>query len=437
MSATKVLLQTIIFSILPFSLGAFNTFLSPPGTAESSGKVIKESPKAKNPFRLQTVVIDPGHGGHDPGCLGKRSREKHLALAVSKNLASMIREHHPDTRVIMTRDEDVFIPLHERAAIANRNQADLFISIHCNFFPNRPDIRGSETYVMGLHTADHNLEVAKRENASILLETDYEKNYDYDPNSPEGHILLSMFQNAYLEQSIMFAEKVENSIKQHAKRHSRGVKQAGFVVLKETTMPSVLVETGFLSHSREESFLLTSQGQRQIAAALLRAFSEYKAEMEGGALPVEIQQPVAVKRPPEKTERPAPAQARTVSREVAVNPPPPPPPRLEDSRATITTPPQKRAFEEKTPIRFHVQLAASSGRLETRSPKWERLTHTVEIVRENGLNKYQIRNFDSLETALGVKNMLRQEGFPDAFLVAYKGAQKITIKQAKSELGLQ
>ncbi|MEL7223048.1 MAG: N-acetylmuramoyl-L-alanine amidase, partial [Bacteroidota bacterium] len=228
-----------------------------------------------------TVVIDAGHGGHDPGCSGANSVEKHLALAIAQSFARNIEFNYPDVNVILTRDSDIFIPLHERAAIANRAQADLFVSIHCNALPGSSATWGSETYVMGLHTAAHNLDVAKRENNAILLEDNYERNYDYDPNSPEGHILLSMFQNAHLEQSILFAERVENHIEETAKRRSRGVKQAGFVVLKETAMPSVLVEAGFLTSVKDEKFLLTKEGQADIAEALLQAFADYKNMLEG------------------------------------------------------------------------------------------------------------------------------------------------------------
>lgn len=251
-----------------------------------AGKVNQVPALTEAPYRIKTIVIDAGHGGKDPGCSGANSREKHIALAVCLKLAENIRAQFPNIRVILTRDRDVFIPLYERAAIANRANADLFISVHCNFLPGSSATRGTETYVMGLHTADHNLNVAKRENDAILLEEDYEKNYDYDPNSPEGHIMLSMFQNAYLEQSILLAEKFEAHVAQNAGRRSRGVKQAGFVVLKETTMPSILAEIGFLSNAKEEAFLLTDGGQDEIVNALSMAFAEYKQIMENGAFTV-------------------------------------------------------------------------------------------------------------------------------------------------------
>ena len=291
MMKANTFLQTLLTFLLPITLSGFNFSLSFPDT-NVVGKVIKESIIAKKDYQIKTIVIDAGHGGHDPGCLGGNSQEKHLALAISLEFAKVIRAQYPELNVILTRDKDVFIPLHERAAIANRNHADLFISIHCNYMPGSKATHGSETFVMGLHTADHNLEVAKRENSAILLEDNYEKHYDYDPNSPEGHILLSMFQNAYLEQSILFAERVENHFA-GISRKSRGVKQAGFVVLKETAMPSVLVETGFLSNRDEEAYLMQPEGQQQIAYAMLNAFREYKAIVEGNPVP----EPLAMRTP--------------------------------------------------------------------------------------------------------------------------------------------
>ena len=212
----------------------------------SKGEGTKVNLQGKPPYRIKTVIIDPGHGGYDPGTHGVSTLEKDLVLSVGKKLRDLLTEKYPQIKVIMTRDKDVFIPLYQRAKIANDANADLFISIHANFMPKSSVTLGTETYVMGLHTAEYNLDVAKRENAAILLEENYKNNYDYNPNSPEGHILFSMYQNAYLDQSIQFGQFVENQYASHANRKSRGVKQAGFVVLKATSMPSVLLEIGFL-----------------------------------------------------------------------------------------------------------------------------------------------------------------------------------------------
>ena len=232
-------------------------------------------------YEVKTVVIDAGHGGHDGGCSGRHSKEKHLTLKVAKQLRDYIKESFPYVKVILTRETDVFVKLHERSAIANRNNADLFISIHCNAASNKSSVYGTETYVMGLHKTESNLNVAKRENSVILSETDYSNHYDgFDPNSPMAHISFSLFQNAYQDQSIFFADLVEKQFSQRAGRKSRGVKQAGFLVLYKTAMPSVLIESGFLTNRKEEDFLKSTYGQEIIASAIYRAFKEYKNLVE-------------------------------------------------------------------------------------------------------------------------------------------------------------
>lgn len=231
-------------------------------------------------YRIKKIVIDAGHGGKDPGTHGDFSREKDIALKIALELGTTIKKYLPDVEVIYTRKDDNFIELIDRADIANKNGADLFISIHCNSISN-PKIKGTETWVMGLHTSEANLQVAKRENSVILLEESYEENYgDFDPNSDESHILLSLYQSAYLENSLNLAGRIESQFKERVGRHSRGVKQAGFVVLYKTSMPSVLVETGFLTNTEEEKQLNDVTQQSYIASGIFRAFRDYKVEIE-------------------------------------------------------------------------------------------------------------------------------------------------------------
>lgn len=231
-------------------------------------------------LNINTIVIDAGHGGHDPGCQYFGSKEKDITLKIALELGKKLEAALPDVKIIYTRKTDKFIGLYDRAAIANRNHADLFISIHCNSNP-KSEVSGSETYVMGLHKATGNLDVAKRENEVITLEENYIERYEgFDPNSPESHIYFSMFQNAYIDQSIKLASKIENHLPKNSNLTSRGVKQAGFLVLWQTKMPSVLVEVGFLSNRKDHELLSSTEGIQNIAKNLTNAVLDYKKALE-------------------------------------------------------------------------------------------------------------------------------------------------------------
>ena len=208
-------------------------------------------------------------------------KEKEIALKVALEVGRLIKENIPGVKVIFTRKTDVFVELDQRANIGNKNRADLFISIHCNANPYSSAIFGTETYTMGLHTSEENLEVAKRENSVILQEKDYKGKYDgFDPESAEAYILLSNFQSAFIDNSLKFSELVEKQFKYRAGRKSRGVKQAGFLVLRKTAMPSSLIEIGYLSNAKEELYLKSKEGQAHIASAIYRGFKEYKQSIE-------------------------------------------------------------------------------------------------------------------------------------------------------------
>lgn len=229
--------------------------------------------------KIQTVTIDAGHGGHDVGCTYGGAREKDVTLAVALKVGQEIEKLMPDVKVIYTRQKDEFIELHERAGIANRKNADLFISIHCNA-NKKTEVFGTETFSMGLHKSEGNLDVAKRENSVILLEKDYQEKYEgFDPNSPEAHIYFSFLQSAYLEQSLKLAANVEKNFTA-VKRSSRGVKQAGLMVLWKSKMPSILIETGFLSNAKERTYLTSDSGQVVLAQAIAKAVKQYKTSVE-------------------------------------------------------------------------------------------------------------------------------------------------------------
>ncbi|MCB0737490.1 MAG: N-acetylmuramoyl-L-alanine amidase [Bacteroidetes bacterium] len=241
-------------------------------------------------FTIKTVVIDAGHGGRDPGCVSGSNHEKTIALNIAKQLGKMITDSFKNVKVIYTREEDKYVELWERASIANRNNADIFFSIHVNANDN-VTVYGTESYAMGTHVVGKNLnarkeeqeiaETTKRENEVILEEDGYQEKYDgFNPNDPASHIVFELFQSEYIEQSLELASKIQTKLKDHSNRRNRGVKQAGFVVLWKTTMPAVLIETGYLTNSDERTHLTSDHGQKNIASGIFSAFVDYKASME-------------------------------------------------------------------------------------------------------------------------------------------------------------
>ena len=235
---------------------------------------------ALNKRQIKTIVIDAGHGGHDPGCQYGGAKEKEVTLKIALALGKKISEELSDVKVIFTRKTDEFVTLWERANIANRNQADLFISIHCNANKNT-EVSGTETFAMGLHKAESNLEVSIRENDVILMEKNYEERYEgFDPNSPETHIILSLHQNAYLDKSIDLASRIEKYFVKNKVNSSRGVKQAGFVVLWKTKMPSILIETGFLSNKNDRILLTSDDGVDKITDNIKYSLVDFKQSIE-------------------------------------------------------------------------------------------------------------------------------------------------------------
>ena len=237
-------------------------------------------PEEREVNKIKVVVLDAGHGGKDPGNLGTgryQTTEKQIALDVTMQVGKYIEEAFPDIKVIYTRKTDEFIGLKERTRIANENKADLFISIHCNS-NERSSAKGADTFIMGLHKTEANLRTAQKENAAMLLEKDHEVVYDgFDPKSPESMIALSLRQSIHMEQSLDIASLVQRQFRERVHRTDRGVKQAGFWVISFTTMPSILIELGFLTNPQEEDFLQSEDGRSYMASAIYRAFKEYKA----------------------------------------------------------------------------------------------------------------------------------------------------------------
>ncbi len=230
--------------------------------------------------KIRRIVIDAGHGGKDPGTSGEFSVEKDIALSIALETGEIIKKYMPEVEIIYTRNDDSFPTLKDRSDLANNKHADLFMSIHCNSAPWSEKVHGTETYVMGVQNTGRNFEVAKRENSVILLEEDYEKNYEFDLDSPESYMLFSLTQTAFQERSISLASKIEDQFKNRVGRRSRGVKQSSLYVLWSTAMPSVLIETGYLSNSKEERELNDKLQQTYIASGIFRAFRDYKKEIE-------------------------------------------------------------------------------------------------------------------------------------------------------------
>ena len=374
--------------------------------------------------KVRTIVIDPGHGGHDSGCHGSSAYEKHVALSVSLKLGKLIEQHFPDVKVIFTRKTDVFVELYRRAQIANENKADLFICIHCNSGPKAAF--GAETFVMGLHKTDDNLSVARRENAVILQEDNYEKRYDgFDPNSPEAHIIFSLYQNAYLYQSLYFAEKLQHEFKHTAKRHNRGVKQAGFLVLYRTTMPSVLIETGFLTNADEEKYLKSAEGQNKMAFSILKAFQQYKSWVDDSndtrnlsEGPEDVSEATGKDEKPKDTDKPKETE----------KPVEPPVYQKPDNPSTSTP---KEDSENSNRVVYRVQIHNSPKKLSLKSSVFKGRDDVWEY-EQNKSYKYTVGKFDKLEDATKLQAEMKKAGFADAFVVVFKNNQRITLQEAKA-----
>jgi N-acetylmuramoyl-L-alanine amidase len=357
---------------------------------------------------ISTVVIDPGHGGKDPGSLTKRVYEKDIVLAIALKLGNYIKSNLPDVQVIYTRSTDVFIPLNQRAEIANKNQADLFISIHANK-TDHSSPRGTETFAMGLSRVEQNLEVAKKENAAIQWEDDYKEKYQgYDPNSAESFIIFSYVQNTYLKQSLDLANLIQEQFTDHAQRVNRGVKQAGFLVLWKTAMPGVLIESGFISNPEEEKFLTSSNGQDIIAASIYRAFRNYKQQIESRSLYA--------------TQTPDTNDAA----EPIINNTP---------LVTIPEPDSVPLVTNNTPssgITFSVQISASQKPLSTQSNFFKGLKD-VEAFRTASGYKYIIGRKNNYAEILEYCKIIKNY-FPDAFIIALEEGKIIPLKEALNKI---
>ncbi|NTW33781.1 MAG: N-acetylmuramoyl-L-alanine amidase, partial [Bacteroidetes bacterium] len=314
-----------------------------------------------------------------------------------------IEKNIPGVKVIYTRDTDVFVELFKRAKIANENKADLFISIHCNASPYKTP-SGTETYVMGLHKSQANLDVAQKENASILMEDSYSNNYDgFIPSSTEAYIIFSLFQNAYLDQSLNIATKVEKKMKEKVGMFDRGVKQAGFLVLYKTAMPSILIETGFLSNEKDEEYLSTENGQENMASSIFNAFESYKNEMEANVISSNNKKTIQN------------SDSNTFSKIVKDS--------LKASKIIIT----KKDSTNKNVV-FKVQFASCSVKKSLKSAEFKGLSDVQEYF-HNGTYKYLTGNETLPKKAISLMEKVRNIGFKDAFIVAFINDERISPQE--------
>ena len=340
-------------------------------------------------YGLRIVVIDAGHGGKDPGKIGVGNvLEKDIALNIALMTGTAIKNKFKDVKVIYTRDSDEYIKLYERARIANSQNADLFISVHANAAANT-SAQGTETFTLGLHRTKANLETAKGENSVILMEDNYETEYEgFDPNSDESYVALTLMQSAFLEQSLSIADKVQNEFSGLGRRN-RGVKQAGFLVLYKTTMPSILIETGFVTNAEESKYLNSKENQKTIALAISSAFGNYKAEIEGREQEIEY---------------------RSSSPEADLEV------KLETAR-------------KKSDILFKVQIASSSSQIELKPENFKGLKN-VEELDLSGVFKYTYGSVGNFDEAIKIQKKVRESKYKDAFLIAVKNGKRIPISEA-------
>jgi len=378
-------------------------------------------------YTLKKVCLDAGHGGKDPGAITSRVYEKHITLGITLKLGALIRKNCPDVEVVYTRNDDTFVELYRRGAIANEANADLFISIHAN--AGKPAYYyGTETYCMGLHKTAHNMDVAKSENAVISLEKDFTSHYEGFNNSPESYIVFSLLQNEYMEQSIHFATKVQENLVKYAKRKNDGVKQAGFLVLWTTAMPSVLIETGYITNPDEESFLSSQQGQEKMAFGIFNAFLEYKTwvESKGGKISVnqnpkqnlqthtnankQIQQNTTV-----NTITNNQTQKNIISPNLK---------KIDNNQKNKTIDPIKTST-----IRFEVQITASKTQIPKNSSAFKGYKNVKETF-QNGMYKYSIGETNSFATIEKTQKEVAAK-FPGAFIIAFNGNERIPIIEAK------
>lgn len=395
---------------------------------ETSGK---EAPQ-------KIVVIDAGHGGKDPGSVVGKAREKHIVLDIALKLGKLIKENQKNIKVVYIRDGDYFVPLLDRAQIANKANADLFISIHANYCPN-PTVYGTETYVLGLHRTEDNLNVAKKENSVILLEDDYTQRYEgFNPNLSESYIMFELVQDAYLDQSLRFASILQTNFKLMAQRHDREVRQAGFLVLRETSMPSVLIETGYLSNKKENAYLLTEQGRKDISQSIYGSLVNYlymlgsKSNLTETPVQITTTENVRTQEPnityPNEKPQSEFDSAKNVGGQAVIKP------SVNDNqRVANDLPGDYRSSAGKSgenKVMYAIQIGVFSKKIDRGSRIFKRVSPIREIYYD-GKYKYFCCETESFQkTKACFADVLRS--FPDAFIVSVQDNQTKMVWNKRS-----
>lgn len=379
---------------------------------------INSSPKNNTEYPPKDkfiVVLDAGHGGHDPGNLGNGYLEKNIALQIVL-MAGKELEKNPDIKVIYTRKDDTFVDLYVRGKIANEANADLFVSVHCD--SHTSDAYGAGTFVLGLHANRQNFEVAKKENSVIYLEDDYEQRYaQYDINSPESVIGLTIMQEEFLQQSILLGKKLQDNFSKNLKRKDRKVKQAGFIVLHQTFMPSVLVETGFLTNKNEGGYLNSSKGQAEMGKAIADAILGYKADLnEVLDANDEVQTPV----------KDVPIETGDTEKEVIKKEVEKPQNPVVETKETKTVPAKPEISNED--VVFKVQLMASSKNIPLDKQNFNGLESLSKEPFKN-LFRYMYGNAKTYAEAQALKKQADAKGYPTSYIVAYKKGSRVSLKE--------
>jgi len=402
-------------SKLFFLVYLFIFFLTVPVMAQKDGKTFK-------------VVIDAGHGGKDPGCLGSKLREKDVALDVALRTGKLIADNCPNIKVIYTRKTDVFVELYRRAQIANDNHADLFISFHCNANDNH-SAHGIETFVMGLHKSEANQAVARAENSAMLKETNYKDNYDgFNPNSPEAAIMFSLYSSAYLNNSILLADKVQKNLIGTTKLLDRGVKQAGFWVLYKVSMPSILIEMGFLSNADDEKYLSQDANRDQVSNAIFRAFSSYYTQITGNKVNTVDVNSGKDKENDKKDNDNNTEKNKPKSQVNHDNGTDNHIDNQSDKKETDGEVPIAAAVVNPDGVHFVVQFMAVPEKISLTDKRFKDIPN-VSRYNEGGLWKYTAGNERDLSAAKEVLKIVKAK-YPDAFIIAFKGETKIPVSEA-------